>query len=392
MSKKMVTIIIPVYNVKKYLLGCMVSILNQTYQDIEVIIIDDGSIDGSSEICDNIAKMDTRVRIIHQNNLGAASARKRGIQEAHGEFICFVDADDKIDTRMVETLIGQIGECDMVTSGCYCENSNGEYRIRTDAFEPGIYTKGDKLEYLISNMIVFHDSFEDGLLPFLVNKMFKAKLAKKVAQNIEISLSQGEDRDFLYRYILDTEAVCITHEIFYYYQYRADSIMRSENCTYMKDLNCLYLTLKEAFQTHSQKESLIHQLQLFIALRTHYITWYMGFSLDTQSITNLFPYTEMERNKKIVLYGAGKVGKDYYRQLYRQTNLHIVLWVDREWKKKSMNQAPIVSPECIFNCEYDYIVIAVKEKELSYKIRGELIDKGISEKKILWKPPVKLEL
>jgi len=135
MEKKLISIIIPVYNVKDYLEDCLNSIINQTYKNLEIILVDDGSMDGSSDICDKFAQLDTSIMVIHQTNAGAAAARKKGVMYASGFYICFVDADDRIDSKMIEFLVEHIEGNDLITSGCYCELFSGELWIRTDAFD-----------------------------------------------------------------------------------------------------------------------------------------------------------------------------------------------------------------------------------------------------------------
>lgn len=103
-DKGMISVIVPVYNVKNYLDECVQSIINQTYKNLEIILVDDGSTDGSAEICDRYAASDTRVRVIHKENGGQSSARNIGINIARGEYIGFVDSDDIISLRMFEIL------------------------------------------------------------------------------------------------------------------------------------------------------------------------------------------------------------------------------------------------------------------------------------------------
>lgn len=100
-----VTVIVPVYNTEKYLHECVRSIADQTFRDLEILLIDDGSTDGSGELCDHFAQEDTRIRVIHKQNGGAASARNLGIDKATGEYVMFVDADDWLDTDAIEALV-----------------------------------------------------------------------------------------------------------------------------------------------------------------------------------------------------------------------------------------------------------------------------------------------
>lgn len=102
MMEYLVSVIVPVYNVEEYLEECVDSILKQTYKRLEIILVDDGSTDGCPEICDVYAEKDMRVKVIHQQNAGAANARKRGIMAATAEYVCFVDADDTVDAGMIQ--------------------------------------------------------------------------------------------------------------------------------------------------------------------------------------------------------------------------------------------------------------------------------------------------
>ena len=98
------SVVVPIYNVEKYLNKCVESILNQTYKDFELILVDDGSPDHCPEICDEYAERDARVRVIHKENEGLVAARNTGIKEAKGEYICYVDGDDWIANNLLETV------------------------------------------------------------------------------------------------------------------------------------------------------------------------------------------------------------------------------------------------------------------------------------------------
>jgi glycosyltransferase involved in cell wall biosynthesis len=108
----MISVIVPIYKVENYLPACLDSILNSTYKDIEVILVDDGSPDGCGAICDRYAEKDSRVRVIHQPNQGVSAARNAGLDAAKGEYIAFVDSDDVIHPQMMETLLKLINSGD----------------------------------------------------------------------------------------------------------------------------------------------------------------------------------------------------------------------------------------------------------------------------------------
>lgn len=104
-SKLKVSVIVPIYNVEKYLKKCIKSIIGQTYENIEIILVEDGSPDNSSEICDEFAKMDKRIKVIHKKNEGVSAARNSGLDVATGDYVCFVDGDDYVMPDYVEYML-----------------------------------------------------------------------------------------------------------------------------------------------------------------------------------------------------------------------------------------------------------------------------------------------
>ena len=126
MEKKLISVIVPVYNVEAYLERCVDSILKQTYKELEIILVDDGSPDNCGKICDKLAERDDRIRIIHKKNGGLSSARNAGIEIANGEYIGFVDSDDYLNPHMIEKMVNEAirTNSDIVTCG-YCIEYKG---------------------------------------------------------------------------------------------------------------------------------------------------------------------------------------------------------------------------------------------------------------------------
>ena len=106
--EKLISVVLPVYNVERYIIKCMNSVLSQTYKNIEIILVDDGSQDRCPEICERYAKKDKRVKVIHKENGGLSDARNAGIKVANGEYITFIDSDDYVDNDYVEFLYNTI--------------------------------------------------------------------------------------------------------------------------------------------------------------------------------------------------------------------------------------------------------------------------------------------
>ena len=136
------------------------------------------------------------------------------------------------------------------------------------------------------------------------------------------------------------------------------------------------------------KDSLIRQLQKFVMSRTLMATKMMGFISSAQSIRYIFPFYNLLDGKRLILYGAGVVGNDYYRQMREDKRYNIVLWVDKNYKKLhefSKNVEPI---NRILDFEFDAIIIAVKKEEMALRIMEELKEIGISVEKMFWRSPI----
>lgn len=145
----MISIIVPVYNVEEYLEQCLDSIQSQTYKNLEVILVNDGSTDGSKEICEKYCKRDTRFRLMNQTNQGQSVARNRGMQESRGEFLTFVDSDDVIKEDMLEQLMKQMTSENIDIVECWYTHNEQELKPKTEE-NIGIVFRGDAKEALIS--------------------------------------------------------------------------------------------------------------------------------------------------------------------------------------------------------------------------------------------------
>lgn len=154
---KLITIIIPVYNTEKYLKKCVMSIVNQTYKNLEIILIDDGSTDSSPMICDTLAEKDNRITVIHQANGGLSSARNTGLDNMHGDYVMFVDSDDYTDTNMIEFLLNQIGNADISMCGYTDFDENGNLStLNTVTVPDGIISTDTFWDYFYTDTRIYY--------------------------------------------------------------------------------------------------------------------------------------------------------------------------------------------------------------------------------------------
>lgn len=384
-----VSIIVPVYNLASYIEECVESLRRQTYRNIEIILIDDGSADGSGDLCEKLALQDGRIRVIRQENRGVVAARNRGIDNAAGKYIAFVDGDDWVDSDMIETLLEEIGEADLVTAKVYREISPNRWIEEYDRFPEGLYS-GERIYEIIKNMVYdSRSNYAQPFIPGMCNKLFLSSLVKKICKEMDMGITYEEDAVFTYKYLLQCCSIAVTHQGFYHYRYREGSAMHSVNANVLTNINKVYHALEADFKKHELKECLIFQLQKWIThLTCKAINDFMGFD-SRASIPEYIADLSYLEDKRIILYGAGKAGQDTYAQM-KNYGYRIVLWADKNYKSYQEQGKPISPPDEILNVGYDLIYIAVSDDELAGKIRKELTERGIPEERLLWRKAMRV--
>ncbi len=389
MEKELLSVIIPIYNAGEYVEQCLETVLSQTYQNLELILLDDGSTDNSLEIC-KAYKHDIRVHIFCQENQGVVAARKNAIIHAHGTRVVFIDSDDYIDSDFLEKLMNESCGMDLVTSG-YFKSADVSMPV-FDRFQPGSYSSQEQLNFIIDNMEWYCAKTQGGITPFIWNKLFRTDLAKQIFQEVNLKVFIGEDTEFLYRYILKCGSIKISNICGYYYRNRENSIITSCHENYLLNVHELYLSLKELFECHPRKVQLIQQLQIRTAAALRFAPYIMGFSrLAISDCRYMFPFYEEMAGKSILIYGAGKIGKEYYMQLRHREDISIVGWTDKKAELYQKDGYPVVPVSACVQKKYDYLVISVKLQEVAKQIEEELKMMNVPKQKIIWKPPIHLQ-
>lgn len=314
----MVSVIVPVYNVENYLEQCIESIRKQTYTNIEIILIDDGSTDMSGHICDSYAKVDERIKVIHQINSGVANARNMGIRNAMGEYIVFVDSDDWIDPDMLECFISNMNGVDMISTAYWKNHENNQTFMR-NTIPVRTYDDEESICYFKKHMMYSGGNNFDDALASTCNKMFRSDYLKKIFETINISISYEEDAILVYTYVMQCNSIKILDKPFYHYRMRMNSATHSFYPQFLKNVSDIYEYLYELFSKDKLSSQLILQLQKWIAELVIYgINEKMNFMECAKILTYRVPFLEYISEKKIILYGAGKIGKEYARSLKKR--------------------------------------------------------------------------
>ena len=211
----LISVIVPVYNVEEYLDRCIDSIVRQTYKNLEIILVDDGSPDKCPQMCDEWIKKDSRIKVIHKDNGGLSDARNAGMKVASGNVISFIDSDDYIDLNMYDVLMKKISETDSDIVSCgvnWVDESDNV--LRCDNVESDI---------LLTASEAMRELLNDGILKQPVwNRIYKRDIA------LCIPFEKGryhEDVFWSYQAVGKSKRICIINKAFYYYVQRTSSIM-----------------------------------------------------------------------------------------------------------------------------------------------------------------------
>ena len=215
-SEPLISVVVPIYNVEQYLERCINSILHQTYQNLEIILVDDGSPDNSGAICDSYSSLDQRIKVIHKRNGGLSDARNVGLDMAGGEFIAFVDSDDALMPEMIEKLYQRIDKdrSDMAFCGYRQVNQNGD--ILSEVVLPdNVLTGFDALKVSYENQGV--------LYTIAWNKLYKIHLFRDIRFPVG---KYHEDEFTTYKIIDQCDKISIVRDTLYIYYQRDLSIMQ----------------------------------------------------------------------------------------------------------------------------------------------------------------------
>ena len=326
-GKIKISVIIPVYNTGTFLKECVDSVLNQTCRDFELLLIDDGSTDGSSEICDKFAKIDKRVKVFHKKNAGVSSARNLGLEKANGEFVTFVDSDDFIKPSYLQKLCDsiEISGCDIAICGFQAVN---DIRDANNDDEPEFNDKDFEIK---PQQEIISGLFSDVLYMTVWGKLYRTVLLK---DSRFMSRNNAEDVEFNSRIFLKTGKIAVIPENLYLWRKHAASLSRSRFSTDQADSLDCYL---KALQNMPENESLYHS---FALVRLYKVILYSRYNCSRE----LKPYVE-EKINDIKSKTIDKFLKNRYISIDKKMGLLVFFYIPiaynffRLWKERTLKNS-----------------------------------------------------
>lgn len=270
MSKK-VSVIVPVYRTKEWLNRCVESIAGQTYSNLEIILVDDGSPDECPKMCDSWAKKDGRIRVLHKENGGLMAAWMDGVRMSTGEYLCFVDSDDWIDDCMIEKMLEASSGCQReIICGNYVQEEEKRRFLVIQAMRPGIYTKEALKEE------VFPKLLGQERRPITLSRCMKLTSRELIEENMHYcdpSIVMGEDVNIMLPALLSAERVVILEDAcFYHYLYLKSSMVHRydpglyDNIRRLNEMSERVLKEKKAPQAEKQAQREL-VLLLFLVMK-----------------------------------------------------------------------------------------------------------------------------
>lgn len=327
MNNELILIVLPIYNVEKYLTKCIETVINQTYKNIEVILVDDGSTDSSSKICDEFKKKDGRIKVIHKKNGGLSDARNIGLEIAKGKYVGFIDSDDYIEKNMFEILYNKIIKYDADVVKCeYAYNNsniaNGTLNIKEDKF-----IKKEEFEPL------FYDKFfVDMNVHNLWDQMFKKELIVDCLSYINTDITMGDDLEINIQLFKNIRNILFIPDVLYHYSYNCDSISNNSKIVNIKkkivDITKSYYHAYESIEEYNVKDKIRYKQgvlkKLLDEVNNYQIDLIGNLRNKNESIKYLkwyyFEYEDMKKIKNNIKDINFDINKLKYKIFYKRIN------------------------------------------------------------------------
>lgn len=361
--------------------------MEQTYKNLQIILVDDGSTDTSGEICDRYAKKDIRIQVIHKKNGGLVSARNAGLEAAAGEYVGFVDGDDYIDIGFYEVLLEDMlkNDVDFVHMGYRTENGNSSRACGNFETEKYQLTENSRLYFVEEGIFGKSGTFQ--ITPSIWSKLFKREFIQKCYARVPKELSYGEDMFCLSMCMLEGRSMYLHKTAMYHYVNRQGSLMNSAYVSSVINISELYHALKNLFMEYNVYGFLRPCLETYLARIMLLAIKKIGKSMESVSFYYL-KNIDVIKGKKVVIYGAGSVGQGYYAQISRYATCMIVGWVDLKFQQYQFGYAQVQPVTELEKMQYDVLLLAIKDENKAKQIKRELMERrGIPEKMIMWEQP-----
>lgn len=376
-----ISIIVPVYNVEKYISKCIKSLLKQTYSDIEIILVDDGSRDSSGMICDDFSRDDDRIKVIHKKNGGMVSARKAALPYITGDYICNVDGDDWIGEDYIMQFVSKIREsnAELIWNVSFTKEFEDRHEIQLPSGINKITINDYNAKKWAKKMLYgeygFQNEIDYSLWCLCVEKDIYIKFQTKANENI----ARGEDL-ILALYILNSvrniDFICYEG---YHYVQRYDSNTNKTNGYSIREYDILKEEFRKLIINFDKRKQELNAISYGYCAIT-YMNYFFGNNDEEEY---LYPFTKVKKGSRVVVYGAGNIGRNIVRHLIDNKNYILNGWINSTIPLENTLGFDIKKVDDIRNLEYDYVIIATNRKIYVNQMKENLEILRVPKEKIV---------
>ena len=401
--RDLISVIVPVYNNKTFLSKCVDSILCQTYENIELILIDDGSTDGSFKICDQYLKKDKRLKVFHTKNNGVSSSRNYGLEKVKGKYVTFVDSDDYIDHKAIEEMydIATKRKLDLLFCDAEIIQEYKETKVTPlRRFRKAVYA--DEAGAVLFHQMMQHQDMFGSVWGVIYRTAFLKENQLRFIQGI-----LHEDVPFIFKaIILSRKAGCVNNT-YYYYVVRNNSTMRSDNIEQrLEGMLVAYFDMLFFWREHGDFTDEINQSiheyienyhRFMISLynqtgrekiKNSMVRYMLQTGLFEKSETEIeIPDKELAvlrgHRNGIVIYGAGKIARKVFKWL-KKNNINVDAFVVTDLKNNDteINKIPVIDKDDLLKLWKDALIVMGVSSQYRDEIYNELI-LDVDKKKIV---------
>ncbi len=381
-AQPLISIIVPIYMIDRYVGICIESILNQTYRNIEIILVDDGSKDRCPQICDLYASKDSRIKVVHKKNGGLVSARKAGLAVATGSLISHVDGDDWIGPQFIEKLVAvyQETDADIVCAGQTRVLFDRSARI-VDGIPSGLYQGEELWEQVHKKMMSGGAFYRPGISTYVWNKLFKKEIVFEPQMQVDESVSIGEDAAVTYPALLRSRKVAVTDNTEYHYRQREDSMLKqitpfSAEAGKLRSLYEYMMRWKD-----SVKEA--EELGLADQITDYVLSICIIRSGGRLPEDDYSTFDKAYYGKRVVIYSAGTFGQQLVNRFQETGHCRVVGWIDDdywEYRRCCLDVDPV---EQVKQMEFDFVLVASVGEAFASQAVNRLAEYGVHRRRIL---------
>ncbi|MCR5500007.1 MAG: glycosyltransferase [Acetatifactor sp.] len=324
------SVVVPVYNIEQYIRQCIDTLIDQNYEDYEIILVDDGSSDASGKICDEYEERHQRVKVIHQENGGLVKARKVGAQAASGEYIVPVDGDDWVDVNLLTVLSEIIGKThvDMVSYGHFLALPTGEnIAVGENRRETGTYKRDDIVKKLYRQIL--RDETGHYFRPNIWGNAFRRETYLELQLKVDDRISNGEDAAVIYPMLTTINSLYVSDQFLYFYRRNENSMLRSRKKGYSwENLSILAAMLRDGIRVSSQEMNdqfdRYFSHALFNVAKSHFQAGGKYWEIRKEIILHI---TQDENRKYIKQARFRRFSKDHFANFVLRYRLIGLIWL-----------------------------------------------------------------